>query len=295
MFREINFSDKKDVLRISSQIWEGDDYIAGVFDEWVKADDGLFTGYWVDNTLIGFGRMRFLTQSDIWLEALRKDPQTKINGVGNKIAQYCINQLMGKKIKSIRFATYFGNIPSIKLNEKLGFTKVLTLSLKELDISDYHINTVENNIMHNVEFESLHQYVIDSNYLYETKNFISKGWVVHQFTKELLEGFYSENNYAVNLKDGTIKGSILFCDAGYKDVCWISFIDAVNENIYKELLYFVINKALKTDCNKIQLLVPNMDHLNDFVVTSGFKSWEQESDVLLYEKPIKLIKQITGT
>ena len=78
MIREIKLSDKKEVLRISSQIWEGDDYVNNVFDEWVTDDDGLFTGYWENEKLIGFGRMRFLTPVDIWLEALRKDPQTNL-------------------------------------------------------------------------------------------------------------------------------------------------------------------------------------------------------------------------
>ena len=107
MIREIKLSDKKEVLRISSQIWEGDDYVNNVFDEWVTGDDGLFTGYWENEKLIGFGRMRFLTPTDIWLEALRKDPQTNLRGVGNKIAKYYMEQLKGKKINSIRFSTYF--------------------------------------------------------------------------------------------------------------------------------------------------------------------------------------------
>ena len=98
MIREIKLSDKKEVLRISSQIWEGDDYVNNVFDEWVTGDDGLFTGYWENEKLIGFGRMRFLTPTDIWLEALRKDPQTNLRGVGNKIAKYYMEQLKGKKI-----------------------------------------------------------------------------------------------------------------------------------------------------------------------------------------------------
>ncbi len=295
MFRAIKSSDKADVLKISSKIWDGDDYISGIFDEWVKADDGLFAGYWVNDKLIGFGRMRFLTPSDIWLEALRKDPQTKIKGVGNKIAQYYIEQLKGKNIQSVRFSTYFDNLTSIKLNEKLGFEKFLTLSLKELDISDCYNKPVCNNIKNNVELDSLHQFIIKSDYLQRTKNFISKGWVAHQYTKELIEGFYSANNYAVYIEDEEIKGSILFCNAGYKDVFWISFLEAKINSIYKELLEIAINKALKAKCNRIQLLVPEIANLKDFVDLSGFESWEQENDFLLYEMPEHLIKQITGT
>ena len=294
MIREIKLSDKKKVLRISSKIWEGDDYVNYVFDEWIKGDDGLFTGYWEDEKLIGFGRMRFLTPTTIWLEALRKDPQTKVSGVGYKIAQYYMKQLKGKRIESIRFSTYFGNIASIKLNEKLGFKKILTLSLKELEISNYQTRSINKAIKTNIEFKMLDQYILDSYYLKKTKNFISKGWVVHRYSNKLLEEFHSEKQYKVYEENGKIKGTILFSDVGYKNVCWISFIEAKNDKIFNELIEYAIKKALENNCKKIQLLVPDISELMCFINSSGFKSWEQNNDFLLYEMPERFIKQITG-
>ena len=293
MIREIKLSDKKEVLRISSQIWEGDDYVSNVFDEWVTGVNGFFTGYWENEKLIGFGRMRFLTPTDIWLEALRKDPQTDVKGVGNKIAKYYMEQLKGKKIKSVRFSTYFGNIASIKLNEKLGFNKILTLSLKELEISTTQIKPINNSIKNDVDFKLLDQYILNSSYLKGTNNFISKGWVVYQYSSELLEEFHSKRQYAVYSEKGEIKGAILFSEVDYSNVFWISLIEAENENIYKELLNFAISRALKKNYKKIQLLVPDILKLMEFVNLCGFKSWEQNNDFLLYEMPKRFIKQIT--
>lgn len=293
MIREIKLSDKKEVLQISSQIWEGDDYVSNVFDEWVIGDDGFFTGYWEDEKLIGFGRMRFLTSTDIWLEALRKDPQTDIKGVGYKIAKYYMEQLKGKRIESIRFSTYFGNIASIKLNEKLGFENILTLSLKELDISNYQIKPINNSIKKDVDFKVLDKYILDSFYLKRTNNFIGKGWIVHRYTGELLEDFHANKQYAVYFENGETKGAILFSKVEYNSVFWISLIEADNEEIYKELLNYAISKAIKNNCKKIQLLVPDILKLMKFVILSGFKSWEQNNDFLLYEMPKNLIKQIT--
>ena len=294
MIREIKLSDKKEILIISSQIWEGDDYVSNVFDEWVKGNAGFFTGYWEDEKLIGFGRMRFLTQTDIWLEALRKDPQTTIKGVGYKIATYYMNQLKGKRIKSIRFSTYFGNIASIKLNEKLGFKKVLTLSLKELEISKQKLEPIHSSIKKEVDYKMLDQYILNSSYLKRTNNFIGKGWVVHKYSEELLEEFHSEKQYAVYLENGEIKGLILFSDVKYSSVFWISFIEAENEEIYQELLNYAKLRALENNCKKIQILVPDISELMCSIDSSGFKSWEQNNDFLLYEMPKNLIKQITG-
>ena len=294
MIREIKHSDKTEVLQISSQIWEGDDYVNNVFDKWVTGDDGLFTGYWVNEKLIGFGRMRFLTPANIWLEALRKDPQTDIKGVGYKVAKYYMKQINGKRIESIRFSTYFGNIASIKLNEKLGFNKILTLSLKELDVSNHQIKPINNSIKKDVDFKVFEQYILNSSYLKGTNNFIGKGWVVHQYTSKLLEEFHVKKQYAIYSENGETKGAILFSKVEYGNVFWISLIEAENEKIYHELMSYAINKALENNCKKIQLLIPNILKLNDFINLCGFKSWEQNNDFLLYEMPKHLIKQITG-
>ncbi len=294
MIREIKPSDKKEVLQISSQIWEGDDYVNNVFDKWVTGDDGFFTGYWENEKLIGFGRMRFLTPTNIWLEALRKDPQTDIKGVGYKIAQYYMEQLKSKRIESIRFSTYFGNIASIKLNEKLDFNKILTLSLKELDISNHQIKPISKAIQKDIDITLLNQYVINSSYLKGTNNLIGKGWVVHQYTSELLEEYHAKKQYAIYSENGETKGAILFTKVEYRGVFWISLIEAEDERIYHELMSCAINKALENNCKKIQLLVPNISKLMDFINLCGFKSWEQNNDFLLYEMPKHLIKQITG-
>ena len=294
MIREIKPSDKKEVLRISSQIWEGDDYVNNVFDKWVTGNAGLFTGYWKNEKLIGFGRMRFLTPANIWLEALRKDPQTGVKGVGYKIAQYYMEQLKGKRIESIRFSTYFGNIASIKLNENLGFNKILTLSIKELDISINQIKPINKAISTYIDYDILDKYILDSSYLIGSKNFIGRGWVVHQYSSKLLKKFHSEKQYAIYSENREIKGAILFSDVDYKNVYWISLIEAENEEIYKELLNFAISRALENNCKKIQLLVPDISKLMGIVNLSGFKSWEQNNDFLLYEMPENLIGQITG-
>ena len=135
--KPITKRDKAKVLEISSQIWGGDDYIHLVFDDWISDKIGEFTGVWENEFLIGFGKLTFITATDVWLEGLRKNPQTNVKGVGEALTKYFLQKLKrNKNISSIRFSTYFGNIPSIRINEKLGFVKIGTFSLKYLKVSD---------------------------------------------------------------------------------------------------------------------------------------------------------------
>ncbi len=146
----------------------------------------------------------------------------------------------------------------------------------------------------NISFNKLNQYILNSSYLKGTKNFISKGWVVYRYSNELLRTFYSAKQYAFYSENGEIKGAILISNTGYKDICWINYIDAENESIYKELINYAVSKALKDKCSRIQLLVPKIAELINFVDAYGFKSWEQNNDFLLYEMPEHLIKRENG-
>ena len=292
MIRKIESSDKKEVLQISSQIWEGEDYITDIFDEWVKGENSIFAGYWEDNKLIGFGRMQFLTPTDVWLEALRKDPQTKIKGVGYKIALYYLEQLKGKKIDSVRFSTYFGNIASIKLNENLGFNKVLTLSLKELKLLNNTNNQLSSKLTNNIKFNEIENYISNSSYLKGMENFIANGWVVQEYSQQRIKAIMEKGDYTAYLDNTKINGTVLYTKDVYRKILWINIIEADNEFIFKELINFTINAAIKENCDRIQVLIPDVLKLMNLIDYAGFTSWEQNNDFLLYEMPKQLINKI---
>lgn len=290
MVRKLTLSDTEAVFKISSQIWEGDDYVKNVFDKWVLDEKNVFVGYFENRKLIGFGRMRYLTKTDIWLEALRKDQNTKIKGVGYKIAEYYLNYLKNTKIDSIRFSTYFGNVASIKLNEKLGFKKILTLSLKSQNISELQVKSPSEKITQKTDFNSLKRYCENSSYLKGTKNFMGKGWIVYQYSDQLLVNFFNNKKFAVYIEDNEIKGAVLFTNVDYKNIFWISFIDSSNKKIFIELVSYLALRA--EGSSKIQMLIPSNKNLHSYINELGFTSWEQNNDFLLYEYPKSMIEKV---
>ena len=46
--------DKAEIFAISRKIWEGDDYVPLVFDDWVKEKKGEFTAVLNEGKIIGF-------------------------------------------------------------------------------------------------------------------------------------------------------------------------------------------------------------------------------------------------
>ncbi len=292
MIRKITEKDRVRVIDIASKIWEGDDYISFVFDEWVNDPDGNFAGLWENNKLVGFGRLKFLTPTDVWLEGLRKDPDSDAKGVGKKLSQYYYNYLQGKKITSIRFSTYFDNIASIKLNEKSGFKKVFTLSLKSLKLTEMKKN-ISAKITSEIDFNSVKKFVENSSYLQKSNHFIGKGWVTHKYSEKLLRTFFDDSNIVVWLEEGSIKGAGIWSKVNYPDVFWISFLEADNFEIFTGLKDYFNLLGRNMGKDHFEILIPDTK-LKEFCNRAGFESWEQENDFLLYELPQELIKKITS-
>ncbi|MDO9578509.1 MAG: GNAT family N-acetyltransferase [Candidatus Cloacimonadales bacterium] len=290
MIRKIKPSDKPRVLEICSQIWEGDDYLPLVFDEWVE-DNGVFAGLWENDILVGFGKLTYLTPTDVWLEGLRKDEKSGAKNVGEKLSKFYLDYLRGKKIDSVRFSTYFGNAASIKLNEKMGFRKILIQSLKT-KIIEKHVGEISANLSQEIEYSQLKDYIEKSQYLKASKSNIYKGWVVHQYSDKLLREYYNKKNFVVWLENDCIQGCALWSDVHYNDVFWISLLEADNERIFQELLNYFFHLNNNSGKKEIEILVPTK-LLLDFCNKNGFTSWEQENDFYLYELPKIVIDQIT--
>ncbi|NQV17689.1 MAG: GNAT family N-acetyltransferase [Armatimonadetes bacterium] len=291
MIRKIKPEDKSPVLEIASKIWEGDDYLPQVFDEWIKDPNGVFAGLWENEILIGFGHLKYLTPTDIWLEGLRKDPDLNVKGVGEKLSHYYLKILKkNPNISSVRFSTYFDNNASIRLNEKLGFKKILYLSHKELGLEKVEKSHVHSNLKIAKDFNRIQKYVENSSFLKLSKNFICKGWTVYPYSRELLKQFYNQEQIFSFQENNVIKGVAIYSKVKYKDIFWISFLEAENELVYAELLQYLINLAKNQKKKNIEINLPDFPKLKKICEKYKFKSWKQENDFLLYELPLEIIK-----
>lgn len=291
MIRKIKPEDKQRVLEIASKIWEGDDYLPQVFDEWVQNPNGVFAGLWENNILIGFGHLKYLTATDIWLEGLRKDPDLNVKGVGEKLSHYYLKILKkDPSITSVRFSTYFDNIASIRLNEKFGFKKILYLSHKELELKKVEKLKNLSKIKTAKDFNKIQKYIECSYFLKLSKNFISKGWTVYPYSRELLKQFYDDEQILSFRENDVIKGVAIYSKVKYKNVFWISFLEAENELVYAELLQYLINLAKKQKKKIIEINLPDFPKLKKVCAKYKFESWEQENDFFLYELPLEIIK-----
>jgi len=281
---KINREHKKRVLEISAKIWEGNDYIPFVFDHWINDQNGEFLGVEAEGQLIGFGRYFWQDSNTVWLEGLRKDPDSNIKGLASFMNKHIMEKLSASHPK-LRFSTYFGNTESIRASEKAGFRRIKTLSLLSRDIPEQIpslANTEYNDLVLFTEPVDSYKLIKRSNYLQNSSNFVTKGWVVYNFDNHFCEFFIKNENLLTIRKDKS-KGFLLWLSNHEVNTFWISIIEADG---IKEIL-FLLHKAeliaLKQNKSRFETVVPTDSSCHKLLLEAGFTAYEQDNDFFLYE------------
>lgn len=119
--------DRPRLLEISSQIWEGDDYIPDVIDAWIADPDGeLAVAVQQSSTgasgfVVGFARCSRLAPSFAWLEGARTDPVHRNRGASKALLEYFLAGLRDRNVRTVALSTYVENKASIHIIEREGF------------------------------------------------------------------------------------------------------------------------------------------------------------------------------
>ncbi len=121
--------DRERILAISAQIWEGEDYIPLVLDDWL-AEGGLAVAE-LDGQLAGYGKLTILSPGEVWLEGLRVDPALRGRGVAKALAQHQLESALALKPRSVRFATAEANVESLHIARKQGFREIARFTYVE--------------------------------------------------------------------------------------------------------------------------------------------------------------------
>lgn len=138
-FRELTIEDIPAIKEISKDIWEGDDYIPYVIDEWLKDQKSMNYGTFKDaykTKLIGFGRVKLYDNELAWLEGGRISVSYQGQGIGKKQLGYAIEYATKSGVKVVQYDTASDNLASISLAKYYGFKKKKCMDLVKVN-SDY--------------------------------------------------------------------------------------------------------------------------------------------------------------
>src|SRR4030067_1479977 len=79
--RKLLSSDRDDIAEISRHIWEGNDYLLSVVDDWLKDRNCHFYGVEENSHIVAVGNLRLLEDGRTgWMEGLRVHPEQRGKG-----------------------------------------------------------------------------------------------------------------------------------------------------------------------------------------------------------------------
>ncbi|MHB8571487.1 MAG: GNAT family N-acetyltransferase [Candidatus Dormibacteria bacterium] len=120
-FRPLTPADRARALQITEGVWDGNDYLPRVFDDWVADPEALFIGVESEGRLAGFHRMREVSPGEWWFEGLRVDESARGQGLARALMTTGLAEVRARGARSVRMATGDTNQASLHLAAAGGF------------------------------------------------------------------------------------------------------------------------------------------------------------------------------
>lgn len=168
--------DYADILEISKYIWEGNDYLPRLINEFYESK--YCEPYVVEEDggkVISIVNMNIFTPDFVWLEAMRTHPEYRNRGIATKLNEYLIQEAKKNKVKELWLSTSKANDATAKMLKKAGFEEITLLKLWDNEFGDQNEQEIDNNkglkdgTLRNVEYLPL--YTTD-----KTKH-LGKSWI----------------------------------------------------------------------------------------------------------------------
>jgi RimJ/RimL family protein N-acetyltransferase len=174
--------DKPRIVEISGQIWEGNDYVPSMLDEWMQAPGSLLAVATWDDLVIGFGHGEWITPETYWLEGLRTDPAWWNHGAGKAIFHFFLEWVQRQNAQHIQLSTYLENFASIHLIESHGFRRAAHFIY--LESEKPHSRDVFSEAPSLVGPEEAAAFIQDSSFLDQARGFFPRGWRFRLFAQD---------------------------------------------------------------------------------------------------------------
>ncbi len=121
--------DRSGMEAVCGTIWDGEDYIPEVWDEWLADPDGELTVAELDGRVVGLAKLSRTADGEWWLEGLRVHPAYRRLGLARRIQARQIEVARQSGAEVLRFATASYNRPVHRNAARDGFSRVAEFHL----------------------------------------------------------------------------------------------------------------------------------------------------------------------
>ena len=289
-FRRVVEANRERICEISSQIWEGDDYIPFVFDKWLLDMQGEFTAAFEGDKLIGFAKYTLVNDGSVWLEGIRADVSYRGMGFGDEMTKYYIEKARQENVQALRLSTYIENYGSIHIIEKNSFKKDGYFTFLYRDIEEDFDKTMPDNVVNIMSSGAAWHFITSSRFYMMSNAYINHGWRFEKMTYERLESLVKNKRVFGTIQDGRMTALLILTedsngDGGYS----IGFLEGDLTGM-KKLIDFSLSWSKQSKGKYVSTMAPLNDDLINVLTLSGFKGiYENPRDVNVFVYTRKII------
>jgi GNAT superfamily N-acetyltransferase len=113
-------SDRPAVLEMVKTIWDGNDYIPDVWDEWQADPSGPLLVGELDGQTVALAKLSGIGPGEDWFHGLRVDPAQRGRGFARQMLGRCIELSRERSARTLRYLTDEDNPTMHRLADNLG-------------------------------------------------------------------------------------------------------------------------------------------------------------------------------
>jgi ribosomal protein S18 acetylase RimI-like enzyme len=116
--------DREQVLAFCRQTWDWGDYIADVWEEWLRDENGALLVAVQDGQPVGVANIRMLNAEEAWMEGMRVDPAFRQQGIASALFDAQVAEARRRGAATARLITESTNSSAISLIERSSMRRV---------------------------------------------------------------------------------------------------------------------------------------------------------------------------
>ena len=184
VIRPARADDRAVLEAIAAQIWDGEDYLPRVFDDWLADPHGGFFVAERHGQVIGAAKLSRLSEGEWWMQGLRVDPAFQGQGIGRILHHFLANYVRQHDTGEVRFSTASRTHAVHRLASETGFRRELAcvlLHAPALDEPPQHWHA-----LHVDDLPRVWQWLAHSAHFEQACRSLEWNWTFYRITQPLL-------------------------------------------------------------------------------------------------------------
>lgn len=185
--RLYNPDDYQDIVELCKYIWEGNDYLPHVINDYFQSPHCKPYVLIENNKVVSVANANFFTKNFVWFQAIRTHPDYRSKGLGTQLSNFMMNEVIKEDAKEIWLSTSATNEATAKMLTKQGFTNEFNMSVWSIGDTDRNLDKESINKNKGLNEGSLVDITFLPEYITDEVNNLSGYWKIVENANEIDE------------------------------------------------------------------------------------------------------------